>query len=175
MSQFKHRNSMTNSISSFQLILWFRIVIPTEKAVICKSFVCYVHIMFVYVLTAYGCTISNLSLNSHGFSRKICHLKLDPKDLFNIWSSVSTCLLFLKKDLELSISRFCLPTPLHMTEQDLYYSSNAFKMYMLALLTKIIFIQYRIISHKYIFSQGHFRKDFTSHRSVILCSKLRLR
>jgi len=30
-------------------------VIPTEKAVICKSFVCYVHILFVYVLTAYGC------------------------------------------------------------------------------------------------------------------------
>ena len=26
-----------------------------EKAVICKSFVCYVHILFVYVLTAYGC------------------------------------------------------------------------------------------------------------------------
>ena len=36
-----------------QIILWFSIVIPTEKAVICKSFVCYVHILFVYVLTAY--------------------------------------------------------------------------------------------------------------------------
>ena len=29
---------------------------PTEKAVICKSFVCYVHFLFVYVLIAYGCT-----------------------------------------------------------------------------------------------------------------------
>jgi len=27
-----------------------------NSAVICKSFVCYVHILFVYVLTAYGCT-----------------------------------------------------------------------------------------------------------------------
>ena len=52
----KHGNSVTNSISSFQIILWFSIMIPTEKAVICKSFVCYVHILFVYVLTAYGCT-----------------------------------------------------------------------------------------------------------------------
>ena len=51
----KHGNSVTNSISSFQIILWFSIVIPTGKAVICKSFVCYVHILFVYVLTAYGC------------------------------------------------------------------------------------------------------------------------
>ena len=33
----KHRNSVTNSISSFQIILWFSMVIPTEKAVICKS------------------------------------------------------------------------------------------------------------------------------------------
>ena len=48
----KHGNSEKNSISSFQIILWFSIVIPTEKAVICKSFVCYVHILFVYVLTA---------------------------------------------------------------------------------------------------------------------------
>ena len=38
----KHGNSVTASISSFQIILWFSIVIPTEKAVICKSFVCYV-------------------------------------------------------------------------------------------------------------------------------------
>ena len=52
----KHGNSVTNSISSFKIILWFSIVIPTEKAVICKSFVCYVYILFVYVLTAYGCT-----------------------------------------------------------------------------------------------------------------------
>ena len=49
----KHGNSVTNSISSFQIILWFSIVIPTEKAVICESFVCYVNILFVYVLT-YG-------------------------------------------------------------------------------------------------------------------------
>ena len=48
----KHGNSVTNSISSFQIILWFSIVIPTEKAMICKSFVCYVHITFVNVLTA---------------------------------------------------------------------------------------------------------------------------
>ena len=39
-----------------KIILWFSLVIPTEKAVICKSFVCYIHILFVYVLTAYGCT-----------------------------------------------------------------------------------------------------------------------
>ena len=52
----KHGNSVTNSISSFQIILWFSIVIPTEKAVICISFVCYVHILFVYVLTATDCT-----------------------------------------------------------------------------------------------------------------------
>ena len=45
----KHGNSVTNSISSFEIILWFSIVISTEKAVICKSFVCYVHILFVYV------------------------------------------------------------------------------------------------------------------------------
>jgi len=49
----KHGNSVTNSISSFEIILRFSKVIPTEKAVICKSFVCYVHILFVYVLTAY--------------------------------------------------------------------------------------------------------------------------
>ena len=30
-------------------------VIPTKKAVIYKSFICYVHILFAYVLTAYGC------------------------------------------------------------------------------------------------------------------------
>ena len=30
---------------------------PSKKAVIRKSFVCYVHILFVYVLTAYGCTV----------------------------------------------------------------------------------------------------------------------
>ena len=52
----KYGNSVTNSISSFQIILWFSLVIPTEKAVICKSFVCYVYILFVYVLTAYSCT-----------------------------------------------------------------------------------------------------------------------
>jgi len=52
----KHGNSVTNSMSSFQIILWFSLVIPTEKAVIRKSFVCYVHILFVYVLTAYDCT-----------------------------------------------------------------------------------------------------------------------
>ena len=52
----EHGNSVTNSISSFQIILRFSLVIPTEKAVICKSFVCYVHILFVYVLTTYGCT-----------------------------------------------------------------------------------------------------------------------
>ena len=37
---------MTNSLSAFEIILWFSLVIPTEKAVICKSFVCYVHILF---------------------------------------------------------------------------------------------------------------------------------
>ena len=52
----KHGNSVTNSRSPFQIILWFSIVIPTENAVICKSFVCYVYILFVYVLTATGCT-----------------------------------------------------------------------------------------------------------------------
>ena len=32
-------------------------MIPNEKAVICKNLVCYaLHILFVYVLTAYGCT-----------------------------------------------------------------------------------------------------------------------
>ena len=45
----KHGNSVTNSISSFQIILWISIVIPTEKAVICKIFVCYVYNLFVYV------------------------------------------------------------------------------------------------------------------------------
>ena len=47
----KHENSVTNSISSFQIILSFNIVIPTEKAVICESFVyvVYVHILFVFV------------------------------------------------------------------------------------------------------------------------------
>ena len=49
---------MTNSISSFQIILRFSMVIPTEKAVICKSFVCCVHILFVYVLTAYGLVLN---------------------------------------------------------------------------------------------------------------------
>ena len=43
----KHGNSVTKSISSFQIILWFSIVIPTEKAIICKSFVCY---MFTFCL-----------------------------------------------------------------------------------------------------------------------------
>ena len=54
----KHGNSVTNSISSFKIILWFSIsiVIPTEKAIICKSFVCYVYNLFVYVLTAFGYT-----------------------------------------------------------------------------------------------------------------------
>ena len=52
----KHGNSVTNSISSLWIILWFSIVIPTEKAVICKSFVCYVYILFIYVLTATCCT-----------------------------------------------------------------------------------------------------------------------
>ena len=42
---------MTNLISSLEIILRFRIVIPNEKAVICKSFVCYVHILFVHVFT----------------------------------------------------------------------------------------------------------------------------
>ena len=37
----------------FKIILCFRIVIPTEKPEIWKSFVCYVHILFVYVLTPY--------------------------------------------------------------------------------------------------------------------------
>ena len=36
----KHGNSVTNSISSFQIILGFSIVIPTEKAVLFKIFVC---------------------------------------------------------------------------------------------------------------------------------------
>ena len=31
-------------------------MIPTEKAVLRKIFVCYVYNLFVYVLTAYGCT-----------------------------------------------------------------------------------------------------------------------
>ena len=43
----KHGNSVTNLISSFWIINWFSKVIPTEKAVICKIFVCYVHILFV--------------------------------------------------------------------------------------------------------------------------------
>ena len=32
-------------------------MIPTEKAVIRKIFVCYVYNLLVYVLTAYGCTL----------------------------------------------------------------------------------------------------------------------
>ena len=52
----KHGNSVTNSIYSFKIILKFNLVIPTEKAVIHKIFVCYVYNLFVYVLTAYGCT-----------------------------------------------------------------------------------------------------------------------
>ena len=52
----KHGNSVANSISTFKIIFLLSIVIPTEKAVICMSFVCNVHILFVYVLTAYGCT-----------------------------------------------------------------------------------------------------------------------
>ena len=50
------QKTVTNSISSLWIILWFSIVIPTEKAVIWKSFVCYFYILFVYVLTATGCT-----------------------------------------------------------------------------------------------------------------------
>ena len=45
----KHGNSVT-SMSSFQIILWFSKVRPTEKAVNCKSFVCYVHILFMFWL-----------------------------------------------------------------------------------------------------------------------------
>ena len=48
----KHGNSVTNSKLSFQIILKFSIVIPTEKVVIRKIFVCYVYNLFVYVLTA---------------------------------------------------------------------------------------------------------------------------
>ena len=36
----KHGNSVTNSISSLQIILWFSIVISTEKAITRKIFVC---------------------------------------------------------------------------------------------------------------------------------------
>ena len=52
----KHGNSVTNSILSFKIILRFSILIPTEKAVIRKIFVCYVYNLYVYVLTAYCCT-----------------------------------------------------------------------------------------------------------------------
>ena len=45
----KHGNSVTNSISSFQIILWFSIVLPTEKVVICISFVCYVHTLNLFM------------------------------------------------------------------------------------------------------------------------------
>ena len=53
----KHGNSVTNSIYRL-LKLFFDLVtmIPTEKAVILKIFVCYVYNLFVYVLTAYSCT-----------------------------------------------------------------------------------------------------------------------
>ena len=54
----KHGNSVTNSISSFQIILWFSIVIPTEKTVIRKIFVCFVYNLLVYVLTAYAVVLS---------------------------------------------------------------------------------------------------------------------
>ena len=45
-------NKHGNSISSFQIILWFsNIVIPSEKAVICKIFVCYVYnLLFMFWL-----------------------------------------------------------------------------------------------------------------------------
>ena len=36
-------------------------VIPIEKAVICKRFVCYVYNLFVYVLTAYGCKTKKIT------------------------------------------------------------------------------------------------------------------
>jgi len=64
VSQKKHRNSVTNSILSFQIILWFSIVIPTEKAVFvcCLQFVC----------LCFNC-IQFISLN---YSLKTCSLLL---------------------------------------------------------------------------------------------------
>ena len=49
----KHRNSMTNSKSSFEIILRTSIVIPTEKAVIRKIFVCYV---YSFICLCFDCT-----------------------------------------------------------------------------------------------------------------------
>ena len=50
----KHGTSVINSISSFWIAIWFSTVIPTEKPVIRKIFVCYVYNLFVYVFTAHA-------------------------------------------------------------------------------------------------------------------------
>ena len=52
----KHENSMTNLISTFQIILWFSTAMPTEKAEIRKIFLWYYYNLFVNFLIAYGCT-----------------------------------------------------------------------------------------------------------------------
>ena len=46
----KHGNSVTNSISSFKIILWFSKVMHTEKALIRMNLVCYVYNFFVFVV-----------------------------------------------------------------------------------------------------------------------------
>ena len=47
-------------LKNIKIILFFKdtecLNKPTEKAVFCKVFVCFVYNLFVYVLTAYGCT-----------------------------------------------------------------------------------------------------------------------
>ena len=76
---------------------------PTEKAeVIRRIFVCYVYNLFVYVLTAQGCTYSkqntvNMSVCIVHFHRK----KL--KDIIRIWllKSGITIIMLCKDDLEL--------------------------------------------------------------------------
>ena len=71
----KHGNSVSNSISSLQIILWFSIVIPTEKAVIC--FVCYVHILFVYVLTACVLSKTRKLQNTHRVNLSVFTFNLE--------------------------------------------------------------------------------------------------
>ena len=72
----KHGNSVTNSISSSQIILWFSIVIPSEKAVICKSFVCYVHIF--YVCLCFDC----IQIQLHLVKQENCSIQTCPSSLF---------------------------------------------------------------------------------------------
>ena len=85
----KHGNSVTNSMSSFRIILWFSLVIPTEKAVICKSFVCYVHILFVYMFWLHTVVLSKTRklqyTNRVNLSVLTVHLAETYKHIFTVF------------------------------------------------------------------------------------------